>query len=274
VRFPNYRTAILSDMGLLLFFSFLMLVAIAFFFYSMFVILKQKQLSELQKDFINNMTHEFKTPISTINISTDVLKSNPKIAEDDRMSRYTQIIKEQTQRLNNQVEKVLQIARIEREDFGLNEEEIDLHDLISQILPGIELKIEEEKGRLICDLKAEKSFIRADKLHLTNILHNLVDNAVKYSKAPPEIVFLSKNEEKNLVFSIKDNGIGIAKEHQTKIFNKFYRVPTGNVHNVKGFGLGLFYVKNICKEHGWKLSLESEIDKGTTISISMKLLEK
>jgi two-component system, OmpR family, phosphate regulon sensor histidine kinase PhoR len=271
VRFPNRRATIISDMGLLLFFSFLMVVAVAFFIYSIFVILRQKQLSELQTDFINNMTHEFKTPISTINISTDVFAKNELIQADPRLLRYTQIIKQQTQRLNNQVEKVLQIAGIERDDFGLNEEKLDFHELVREILPGIEIKIDEAKGKLENHLDATKSVVRADKLHLTNILHNLVDNAVKYCKVPPMIVFSTKSDGDQLVFSIKDNGIGIPKEFQARIFDKFYRVPTGNVHNVKGFGLGLFYVKNICKEHKWKLSLDSESEIGTTISISMKL---
>jgi two-component system, OmpR family, phosphate regulon sensor histidine kinase PhoR len=271
VRFPNRKAALISDMGLLLFFSFLMMLAVAFFIYSIFVILRQKQLSELQTDFINNMTHEFKTPISTINISTDVFAKNELIQADPRLVRYTQIIKQQTQRLNNQVEKVLQIAGLERDDFGLNEQILDFHELVQEILPGIEIKVDETKGKFECHLDATKSLVRADKLHLTNILHNLVDNAVKYCKVPPIIVFSTKNEGGQLVFSVKDNGIGIPKEFQARIFDKFYRVPTGNVHNVKGFGLGLFYVKNICKEHKWKLGLESEAGNGTTISISMKL---
>ena len=271
VRFPNRRATMINDMGLLIFFSFLMLLTVAFFVYSIFIILRQKQLSELQKDFINNMTHEFKTPISTINVSTDVLSKNELIRADPRLSRYSQIIKEQTQRLNSQVEKVLQIARIEQDDFGLHIETVDFHVLVQQIWPSIELKIDERKGRSLCHLDAEKPLVQADKLHLTNILHNLVDNAVKYCKGEPEIDFRTKNEAGQLVFSIKDNGIGIPKEHQARVFDKFYRVPTGNVHNVKGFGLGLFYVKNICKEHDWKISLESEPGRGTTFFIKMKL---
>ncbi len=270
VRFPNRRAAMINDMGLLIFFSCLMLLTVAFFIYSIFIILRQKQLSELQKDFINNMTHEFKTPIATINVSTDVLSRSDVVRADVRLSRYSQIIKEQTQRLNNQVEKVLQIAHIERDDFGLHIETVDFHELVQQILPSIELKIDERKGIFLCHLNAEKSLVQADKLHLTNILHNLVDNAVKYCKGQPEIIFHTKNEAGQLVFSIKDNGIGIPKDDQARVFDKFYRVPTGNVHNVKGFGLGLFYVKNICKEHDWNISLESEPGRGTTFFIRMK----
>lgn len=270
VRFPNRRAEMLADMGLILFFSGLMLLTVAFFIYSIFVILRQKQLSELQKDFINNMTHEFKTPIATINISTDVFAKNETIQADPRLSRYTQIIKEQINRLNNQVEKVLQIARIERGDFNLHLETFDLHELIRQVHPSMEIKVDERKGTLHCELGATQSRITADKLHFTNILHNLVDNAVKYSKEQPDIFLRTKNESGQVVLSIKDNGIGIPKEHQARVFDKFYRVPTGNVHNVKGFGLGLFYVKNICLEHGWKVWIDSEAGRGSTISIRMK----
>jgi two-component system phosphate regulon sensor histidine kinase PhoR len=235
----------------------------------MIVILRQKQLSELQRDFINNMTHEFKTPISTINISTDVFIQNEKVKEDPRLSRYAGIIKEQVLRLNTQVEKVLQLANIERDSIELNVEEIDLADLIRNISPSLEMKVIDRKGELILDLDAGNALIRADRLHLTNILHNLVDNAVKYSGENPEIKIRLTNAGNNLIMSVQDNGIGIPKEHQKHVFDKFYRVPTGNVHNVKGFGLGLFYVKTMCKEHNWKLNLYSEMGKGTRIELSM-----
>jgi two-component system phosphate regulon sensor histidine kinase PhoR len=215
------------------------------------------------------MTHEFKTPISTINISTDVFIQNEKVKEDPRLSRYAGIIKEQVLRLNTQVEKVLQLAKIERDNIELNVEEIDLADLIQSISPSIELKINDKQGTLHLDLAAKNALVRADRLHLTNILHNLVDNGVKYSKDKPEIRIGLRNEGHNLVLSVQDNGIGIPKEHQKRVFDKFYRVPTGNVHNVKGFGLGLFYVKTMCKEHHWKLDLQSEPGKGTRIEIAM-----
>jgi len=269
VRFPNKSANMLSNMWIVVVFTVLMLITIAFFIYAMMVILRQKQLSELQRDFINNMTHEFKTPISTINISTDVFLQNDLIKADQRLSRYSNIIKEQTMRLNTQVEKVLQLAKIERDRIELNLEETDLAELLRSISPSLELKINEKNGALHLDLEAAHTRIRADRLHLTNILHNLVDNGVKYTKGAPEIHIRLHNEGKNVVLSVRDNGIGIAKEHQKHVFDKFYRVPTGNVHNVKGFGLGLFYVKTISKEHRWKLNLESEPGKGTTISIQM-----
>ncbi|MEO6037422.1 MAG: HAMP domain-containing sensor histidine kinase [Saprospiraceae bacterium] len=271
VRFPDKKVNILTNMWVVVMFSGLMLITIAFFIYSMFVILRQKQLSELQRDFINNMTHEFKTPISTINISTDVFLQNEKIKTDPRLDRYARIIKEQVMRLNTQVEKVLQLAKIERENIELNQEEIDMTELIPSISPSIELKVNEKNGLLHLDLNAAHARIRADRLHLTNILHNLVDNAVKYSKDVPDIHIILRNEGRKLVLRVKDNGMGIPKEHQKRVFDKFYRVPTGNVHNVKGFGLGLFYVKSMCQAHRWKLDLASEPGKGTTISITMPI---
>ncbi|MEY3194829.1 MAG: hypothetical protein RIQ78_926 [Bacteroidota bacterium] len=269
VQFISKSGNILSNMWIVIAFTVLMLITLAFFIYSMIVILRQKQLSELQRDFINNMTHEFKTPISTINISTDVFIQNEKIKDDPRLSRYAMIIKEQVLRLNTQVEKVLQLAKIERDNIELNVEEIDLAVLIQHISPSIEMKINDKQGQLHLDLDAENALVRADKLHLTNILHNLVDNGVKYSGKKPDIRIGLRNQGKFLVLSVQDQGIGIPKEHQKRVFDKFFRVPTGNVHNVKGFGLGLFYVKTMCKEHHWKLDLQSELGKGTRIEISM-----
>ncbi len=269
VLFPGKSANMLSSMWIVVGFTVLMLLTVAFFIYSIFVILRQKQLSELQRDFINNMTHEFKTPISTINISTDVFLQNEKIKEDPRLNRYAGIIKEQVLRLNTQVEKVLQLAKIERDNIELYVEEVDLAELIHSISPSIELKVNDKNGVLHLDLHAKNPIVRADKLHLTNILHNLVDNGVKYSQEKPDIHIGLQNEAGYLVLSVEDNGIGIPKEHQKRVFDKFHRVPTGNVHNVKGFGLGLFYVKTMCKEHRWKLSLSSELGKGTRIEIRM-----
>jgi two-component system, OmpR family, phosphate regulon sensor histidine kinase PhoR len=269
VRFPGKNANIINNMWLVVGFTALMLITVAFFIYAMFVILRQKQLSELQRDFINNMTHEFKTPISTINISTDVFLQNDTIRSDPRLHRYAGIIKEQVLRLNNQVEKVLQLAKIERNNIELHLEEIDLAELIQSISPSMELKIGEKQGNLFLHLDAANATVRADRMHLTNILHNLVDNAVKYCRQAPEIHIGLQQKNNRIALTVRDNGIGIPKEHQKRVFDKFYRVPTGNVHNVKGFGLGLYYVKTMCKEHGWKLQLHSEQGQGTTVEILM-----
>jgi two-component system phosphate regulon sensor histidine kinase PhoR len=274
VRFPNKEVNILSSMRLVIAFTLLVFLAVLFFIYTIYIILQQKQLSELQRDFINNMTHEFKTPIATINISTDVFLQSPLIRNDPRLSRYATIIKEQIMRLNVQVEKVLQLAKLEREHLELNLEEVDVSELIKGLQPSLELKTEEKKGVLHLNLQTDHAWVRADRLHLTNVLHNLVDNGVKYSKSPPNIEVSLSLVNSHVELAVKDQGIGIAPEHQKHIFKKFYRVPTGNVHNVKGFGLGLYYVHTICREHRWKLHLDSEPGRGTTVSIHMPVLSE
>lgn len=269
VRFPNRSAHILSAMRLSIVFSVILLITILFFLYSMFVILRQKQLSELQKDFINNMTHEFKTPISTIRVSSDVFLNNPTIKQDKRLFQYANIIREQNERLNNQVEKVLQLARIERDTFKLKTEKIDLHEMLNLIMESVRINVEKAGGTLKADLKAPAPIIFADKFHLTNVLHNLFDNAIKYCKDVPRIAVRTLQRDNKVVLEIQDEGIGIPEKYQNRIFEKFFRVPTGNVHNVKGFGLGLFYAKNVCKEHGWKIKLHSILNEGTTITIEM-----
>ncbi|MFK8104912.1 MAG: sensor histidine kinase [Saprospiraceae bacterium] len=269
VKFPTRSSHFMESMQLAILFTGILLLAVLFFIYSMLVILRQRRLSEMQKDFINNMTHEFKTPISTIKISADVFLENEDIKKDSRLYQYAKIIQAQNQRLNNQVEKVLQLAKVERDSFQLALEEIDLHQLLQTTLESVRLKVEQDGGTLRTDFQAERAIIQADQLHLTNILHNLLDNALKYCKKNPHLVLTTSNVGKDLLLKITDQGIGISKEHQAKVFKKFYRVPTGNVHNVKGFGLGLFYIKNVCDAHHWKLKLESELDAGTTISIQI-----
>jgi len=221
----------------------------------------------MQKDFINNMTHEFKTPISTIKISSNVFLKNENIQKDERLLRYANIINEQNNRLNNQVEKVLQIARLEGETFELKKESLDVNVLLEKITKSVELKITQLGGNITMNLQSNNSFINADKLHLTNIIHNLLDNAIKYCKTAPDITIETKGIDNKIELRIVDKGLGIKKEFMPQIFQKFYRVPTGDVHNIKGFGLGLFYVKNICKAHGWKIEAKSEEGKGTEFLI-------
>lgn len=268
VRFPNRMAMIMSDMRFTIILTSILLMTILFFFYSMYIILRQKRLSEMQKDFINNMTHEFKTPISTIRISSEVFLKSPEISGNPRLRQYANIISEQNQRLNNQVEKVLQLAKIERDNFQLNIEQVDLHHVLKSILQSVKVSVEKQGGTVVHDFAATSPLILADKLHLTNILHNLMDNAVKYCKKTPLITIKTKNEKNGKIsLTIHDEGVGIAKENLNRLFEKFYRVPTGDVHNVKGFGLGLFYTKNICDAHGWKISIDSELGNGTTVKI-------
>ncbi|MEZ4951176.1 MAG: HAMP domain-containing sensor histidine kinase [Saprospiraceae bacterium] len=267
VRFPDRAGYLLSSMRVTITFSILLLLTVLFFIYTTYIILRQKRLSEMQKDFINNMTHEFKTPISTIKISANTFLNHPTIKSDERLMQYARIINDQNERLNGQVEKVLQLARIERDNFKLNPEKIDLNEILEQIGETTRIKVKDLGGELILALQAKNSNFKADKLHFTNLMHNLIDNAIKYSENSPEITIKTKEENGSLRLSICDKGIGIPKDFQAKVFEKFYRVPTGNVHNVKGFGLGLYYIKNVVQAHGWRIHLESEEGKGTNIHI-------
>ncbi len=267
VTFPNRNSHLMGEMRLSILFSAISLITILFFIYALTVILKQRRLSQMQKDFINNMTHEFKTPISTIKISSNVFLKNENIQKDDRLLRYANIINDQNNRLNNQVEKVLQIARLEGDTFELKKEPIDINELLEKIVKSEELRVTQLGGIITMNLQSKNPIIEADKLHLTNIIHNLLDNAIKYCKDVPEITIETKDIGNKIELRITDKGIGIKKEFMPQIFQKFFRVPTGDVHNIKGFGLGLFYVKNICKTHGWKITAKSEEEKGTEFKI-------
>lgn len=269
VRFPNQKGYLLEDMRLAILFSIILFLSIAFFIYSLFIIMRQRRLSEMQKDFINNMTHEFKTPISTIKISADVFLNNHLIQGDSRLSRYAQIIKDQNQRLNMQVEKVLQLAKVERDGFSIKKEMVNLHELLSEITDSVQVRLGEVGGEMMQQLNADDPIIHADPLHLNNILYNLIDNAIKYCQTSPHVIVRTRNENGKLILGVKDNGIGIARDQQSQVFDKFYRVSTGDVHNVKGFGLGLFYVKNICDAHHWELQLISEEGKGTEVVVGI-----
>lgn len=242
-----------------------------FFGYAVWVILKQKRLSDVKNDFINNMTHELKTPISTISISSEVLLK-PNITDDaERVHQYARIIYNENKRLENQVERVLQLATLEKEKIVLKKSEIDMHDLITQISENFKPAVQTAGGTVELELRAADFMIEGDKVHISNIINNLLDNARKYSENSPEIKIKTVNEKNGISVFIKDNGIGISAEAQKMIFDKFYRVPTGNVHNVKGFGLGLYYVKFMVEEHGGRVEVESEKGKGSTFKVYFPL---
>lgn len=264
VRFPNQAEAVINDLKGWIWSSLLVLIAVSFFGYALFVILRQKQLTEVQRDFINNMTHELQTPIATIRIAADVLNTPAIKDQPERLKKYTEIVKEEALRLQTQVETVLNMAKAEKNKLPLNIEWLDVHQIITSLVTKYE-------NDLRVDLKATEPYIHADRMHLTNAITNLLDNAFKYTPENPVIQLETFNENGSLVVSVKDNGIGIAPEHRSKVFKKFYRVPTGNVHNVKGFGIGLSYVHQIAKAHHWKLQLNSEIGKGSEFKISIPL---
>ncbi len=239
------------------------------FAFILYLILKQRKLSELKNDFINNMTHELKTPISTISLASQMLNDNSIHIDKNKVSTITKIISDESKRLEFQIEKVLQISLFEKGNIHFNVQDVDIHEIIRTAVLNTEIKAKNKGGNIKMNLNAKKHITEGDKLHLTNIFFNLVDNAVKYSdeKRKPEIEVKTLNEEDHIIIIISDNGIGISKDGQKKIFNKFYRVPTGNVHDVKGFGLGLSYVKRIVDEHKGHITVKSELHKGTDFII-------
>ena len=267
VRFPSKTSYLASRLDIWLISSLITLVVTAFFGYAMFIILRQKRLSEVQRDFVNNMTHEFQTPISTIRIATDVLSQSKIMEQPERFKKYVQIIRQENNRLKNQVETVLNTAKLERGKMDLHIQLQELHSLINEVTEGVQAELED---CLKIELNASKSSIYADRTQLVSLIRNLLENAIKYSKKPPSICIKTENVGDTMLFSVSDKGIGIPKESIDKIFKKFYRVPTGNLHNVKGFGLGLSYVNEIIKAHKWQMKVESKVGEGSTFTVTMK----
>lgn len=250
----------------------LLLVIIACFSYAIYIILKQKKLSELKNDFINNMTHELKTPIATVSLATEAL-SDPDITNKKvNVTKYVGVIKEETKRLGIQVERVLQAATMEKGDLRINKEEEDIHQIIIDCIDRATIQVEANGGAIHKKLLAKNYTLLIDSTHFFNALTNLIDNAIKYSKKSPEISISTFNEYNRLKIQITDNGIGISSEQQKHVFEKFYRVPTGNVHNVKGFGLGLNYVHYVIAAHQGVISIMSDLDKGSTFVIDLPLV--
>jgi two-component system phosphate regulon sensor histidine kinase PhoR len=262
VRFPEQETYFAGSMTGAIWSSVLVLVAVSFFAYALFIILRQKQLSEVQRDFVNNMTHELQTPISTIRIAADVLNSENIVKQPERHNRYVRIVQEEILRLQGQVEMVLSMAKAERNALILKEETIDAHEVIQSLLLPFDNKIQFIPN-------AANGVIRADPFHFRCMITNLIDNALKYSDNVPKVIVKTSNKNGNLLVSVQDQGIGIAPEYQKKIFNQFFRVSSGDVHNVKGFGIGLSYVKQIVRAHGWLLELDSALGKGSTFKITI-----
>lgn len=272
VQFPFLQANLLSQMGIWGFSSAVLLIVVLFFVYTLLAILKQKRLSEIQKDFINNMTHEFKTPIATIAISSEVLK-NPGISkEPDRLLKYATVIENESNRLKQQVERVLQMAQLDEKKIELHTERFDVNDLLKEAVQNCALALSGNRGNIELKLNGAQHTIVGDKLHLTNVINNLIDNAVKYNSNEPQIVVRTYNKKNMFCIEVEDNGMGIAPENHNKIFERFYRVPTGNVHNVKGFGLGLNYVKLIVKAHKGSINLDSTLGKGTIFKIFLPVV--
>ena len=268
VYFPNKSNDIILAMKQWIFTSVILLFVVFFFAYSMFVILRQRRLSEVRTDFINNMTHELKTPISTIALSTEVLLSGEIQKEPGRIKQYAEIIKNENDRLRMQVEKVLQIATLDKGEVELKSESVNMHLLIEKALVTLKILAQEKGGELHADFEAKYFLINGDKVHLTNVVYNIIDNAIKYS-AKPIVRISTSSEGRYFNLQISDNGKGLSKEDCTRIFEKFYRVSQGNVHDVKGFGLGLYYVKRIVESHKGKVEVESELGKGSAFTLKL-----
>jgi two-component system, OmpR family, phosphate regulon sensor histidine kinase PhoR len=235
----------------------------------------QKKVSEIKSDFINNMTHELKTPLATISLAIDALTNEKVIHDSEKVKTYSAMIKEENKRMNKQVEKILQAARLEKEEIKLNLQQLDVHQVINKVADNLALQVQEKHGTLTLKLNASNPVIMADEVHFSNIIFNLLDNAMKYSSRPPEIVVETFSHGNGMLsISIKDNGIGMDKETVTMIFEKFYRAHTGNLHNVKGFGLGLSYVKALVEAHEGKIRVESEPGKGSTFTITLPMEQK
>ncbi|MFZ1705542.1 MAG: HAMP domain-containing sensor histidine kinase [Saprospiraceae bacterium] len=239
------------------------------FSYTIYVIFRQKKVSEMKTDFINNMTHEFKTPIATISLASDSILSPSIIENSDKVKRFIGIIKQENARMLGQVEKVLQMAQIDKDDLNLKVGRLNVHEVIENAIVNADLKIQAKGGQISVKLEATNPEIEGDITHISNMINNLLDNAEKYTPFSPEIVVSTKNVKKGIEISVTDNGIGMAKDAQKLIFEKFYRVHTGNVHDVKGFGLGLSYVKAMTEAHGGKVTVISELGKGSTFTISL-----
>lgn len=269
--FPDKGHLILENMSVTLFSSVsLLLVLISCFAYTIFIILRQKKISEMKTDFINNMTHEFKTPVATIMIASEALK-DPEVTEDvSRIKRLAGIIYDENVRLGNHIERVLNIAKIDREDLKLEYTEVDMNDTIAAVTDSMDLQLQKNQVKVTMDLQASHAMVKGDELHLSNVIFNLIDNAIKYGKENPEITISTHNSGKNIVILVKDNGIGMGKDQLSKIFEQFYRIPTGNLHDVKGFGLGLSYVSNIIKLLQGTIHVRSEKNKGSEFEITLR----
>lgn len=272
VYFPKKRHFIIVQMAAWLILSIIFLLIVIFSFaYIVMTIVRQKKISEMKNDFINNMTHELKTPISTISMASEVLLKSDNSTSSERLEKYAKIIYDENQRLYILVDQVLRISELDKQAYNLQKTNTDIHEIIQNTVSSLCLEQRQKQVKLSYSLNAEKHFAVIDRMHFSNIIRNLIDNAYKYCDKDPEIFISTYNTEKNIHISIKDNGIGIRTEKQKHIFEKFYRVHTGDIHDVKGFGLGLYYVKTLIELHGGAVTVKSEINKGSEFTLTIPL---
>jgi two-component system phosphate regulon sensor histidine kinase PhoR len=270
----NFRSYIFRSLGWMVSGAILFtIIILAAFYLTVNTLLRQKKLSEIKSDFINNMTHELKTPLATISLAIDAIK-NPKVFSDHaKLDYFSSVIKEENKRMNKQVERILQEAMLDRQEVKLELKPLQVNDIVTAVANSFALQLQEKNGSMQLDLLAKNDTLEGDEIHVNNLLRNLIENAIKYSKedVPIQLEISTKNVGKNIVIKIADNGIGMNKETSSRIFEKFYRAHTGNVHNVKGFGLGLSYVKSMTKAHHGKIKVESVLGKGSVFTVEFPL---
>ena len=249
------------------------IIILAAFSLTVRTMLRQKKLAKIKNDFINNMTHEFKTPIATISLAVDAMRNEKVLGDREKISYFNGIIKEENQRMNRQVETILKASQLERQEVDLNLKPVHIHEVIKDVVDNFALQLEDRKGKVELVLNAQNDTIDADEVHLSNLVNNLVDNALKYSKenTPPVVKLTTQSNEKKFSLKIEDNGIGMNRDTLKKIFERFYRAHTGNIHNVKGFGLGLSYVKTMVEAHDGDIKAESILGKGSTFTVDLPL---
>ncbi len=273
VSFPDKKEYILSTISWILVLSAVFIfIIIVSFASALYQLIRQKQISAIKTDFINNMTHEFKTPIATINLAIDSIR-NPKIINDkEKIIRYTEMIREENKRMHAQVENVLRISKLEKNQLDITKDIVNFHDIIKDAVSHVDLIIKDREGTIEQHLNAKQTEMLASKFHMINVITNMLDNAIKYSEGAPKIKIETVNAGNNIVFKVSDKGIGMSKNAQRKVFNKFYREQTGNIHNVKGHGLGLSYLKSIVEKHHGNVYLESEKGKGSTFTVKLPII--
>jgi len=273
VTFPEEKQFIVASIfKILLLSAFFVLIIILSFVSALYQLVRQKQISEIKTDFINNMTHEFKTPIATINLALDAIK-NPKIINDnEKVLRYVKMIRDENKRMHTQVENVLRISKLDKNQLDVSKDKVDIHDIIEEAITHIDLLVKNKNGTIKIDLGAGFTEVLANEFHLTNVIVNILDNAIKYSEDTPKIDISTVNTNKQIIIKIKDKGIGMSKNVQKNVFKKFYREERGNIHNVKGHGLGLSYVKKIIEIHQGEIHVESEKGIGSTFIVKLPLI--
>lgn len=267
IHFAGQNRLLMDSMRIWYFFSFILLVVILFFAYTQMIILRQRRYTEVQRDFINTMTHEFKTPLASLLMSADVIQRPDILNEPERLQRYGDIIRSQVNHLLKQVELVLEMGGPLGDKVLIKKVRVNLKAMISEICDLMEPRVSCSKGSLKLHYLSKVEMINADPTHLTNIILNLLDNAIKYSGEVPDIDVSVTESDETLIVEVRDNGIGIPAKLKKRVFEKFYRVPTGNIHNTKGFGLGLYYIRNAVRAHGWKITIDSQEGQGTTMRI-------